>query len=217
MVLAVTNVTGFTCQPLPLTARNGATVLRIVVKAGYQIAPDGQLTLLAEHPEIVMEDKYWGKAGVSCIRYESDVILEKPHTDLVVNGCAMAPRGRAVKAMEVSLAYQRRTLKRLRVTGDRVWRRGTLGWAMSDPQPFTEMPLVYDRAFGGSDDGGSEARNRSGTGYASKIDGGFEGRPCPNVEFPDQLVSEVSDRPGARGVGRTVQALAATHVLCGNL
>lgn len=201
MVLAVSNSTGYTCQPLPLTARNGATVLRIVLKGGFDIASDGRLRPMDEHPEIVMEDVYWGEPGASCIRYESDVILDKPHTDLLVNGCARAPRGRVVKSMEVALAYRQRTLKRLRVTGDRVWRRGPLGWAMSEPEPFTAIPLVYDRAFGGSDEAGSEARNRSGTGYASRLDKSFEGRPCPNIEFVEQQIASVSDRPVPAGLG----------------
>lgn len=201
MVLAVSNTSGFSCLPLPLTARNGASVLRIVLKAGFAIAADGRTLPLDAQPEIVMEDQYWGDPGVSSIRYESDVVLEKPLTDLVVVGQAHAPRGRAVKALDVTLAYQRNILKRLHVTGDRMWRRGTFGWTMSEPQFFTAMPLRYDRAYGGTDEEGSEARNRSGTGYASKFDKGFEGRPCPNVEFPDQLIASVSNRPAPAGFG----------------
>lgn len=201
MVLAVSNASGFTCQPLPLTARTGATVLRIVLKAGFSIAADGHAEPLEVQPEVVMEDQYWGDPGASSVRYESDVVLDKPFTDLVVVGQAHAPRGRVVKVMDVTLAYQRRVLKRLRVTGDRSWIRGAFGWTMSEPQFFDAMPLRYDRAYGGSDEAGSEARNRSGTGYASRFDKQFEGRPCPNVEFPDQLIHSVSHRPDPAGLG----------------
>ena len=201
MVLAVTNTSGFTCQPLPLTARNGATCRASCRRLPSRFAADGRLDPFEQQPEIVMEDKYWGEPGASCIRYESDVILDKPSTDLVIVGHAHAPRGRAVKTMEVTLAYQRRTLKRLRVTGDRRWRRGAFGWTLSEPQVFTSMPLIYDRAYGGSDAAGSEARNRSGTGYASKFDKTFDGTPCPNVEFPDQLISSVTEAPMPAGLG----------------
>jgi len=201
MALALRNNSTFTCQPVPLTAKNGATILRIVLKAGFAIAGDGELVRADEQPEVVMEDQYWGEPGISSIRYESDIVLDKPHTDLVVNGHARAPKGRPVTQMDVALAYQGRVLKRLRVIGDRVWRTGAVGWRMTAPSPFTEMPITYDRAYGGSDIKGSEARNRSGTGFTSSANSDFEGTPAPNIEFADQLISTLADKPEPAGLG----------------
>jgi len=63
------------------------------------------------------------------------------------------------------------------------------------------MPIVYDRAYGGSDEKGSEARNRSGMGYTSSANHDFEGAPGPNIEFPKELISSLSDKPTPAGLG----------------
>jgi hypothetical protein len=201
MVLELRNNTPFTCQQLPLLDKKGANILRIVLKAGYEFTQDGGLQIAEDQPEVVMEDKYWGEPGQSSVRYESDVTLDKPHTDLVINGHAHAPRGRAVREMNVYVRYQERLLKRLRVFGDRVWKRGPLGWRKTTPKPFVKMPIVYDRAYGGSDEKGSEPRNRSGTGYASRLGNKFKGTPVPNIEFPNQLIKSPRDKPTPAGLG----------------
>lgn len=201
MVLAVHNHTPYSHQTLPLTARNGATILRIVVKAGFDIAADGRVAVSAKQPPVVVEDVHWGEPGVSALRYESEVILGKPKTDLLVNGSACAPGGEPVTHMDVGLAYQGKVIKRLRVTGDREWRRGPLGWQMSRAVPYTQLPVTFDRAFGGIDAEGAEPRNHAGVGYATNPGRAFEGSPVPNVEFADQLITSVSDRPRPAGMG----------------
>lgn len=201
MVLELNNRTSFTCQQLPLLDRKGANIFRIVLKAGYQFTTDGQLHEAEDHPEVLMEDDYWGEPGQSSVRYESDITLDKPHTDLVINGSAHAPRGRAVREMDVCVYYQERLLKRLRIFGDRKWKRGPLGWRKSTPQPFVKMPIVYERAFGGYDEKGSEARNRVGTGYTSNLDRKYNETPLPNIEFPKQLIVSPRDKPNPAGLG----------------
>lgn len=201
MPLDLNNNTPFSCEQLPLTDKKGANILRIVLKAAYQLNDKGQLEIANEQPEIVMEDKYWGAPAESSVRYESDVSLEKPFTDLIVNGHAYAPHGRTVQQMEVALTYQRQFTKRLRVFGDRVWEKGVLGWHMTRPKFFEKMPIVYDRAFGGADEKGSEPRNRIGTGYATKISEEVKGMPVPNIELPNELINSPTDRPTPAGFG----------------
>jgi hypothetical protein len=201
VALALRNETRFTCQPIPLTAKNGATILQIVVKGAFVVGSDSKMEKADEQPEVVMEDKHWGEPGVSSVRYESDIILDKPFTDLVINGHAYAPNGRTVTRMDVAVGYDGRLLKRLAVVGDRVWRPGPLGWRLTDPVPFRKIPIVYERAYGGSDKNGSEVRNRCGTGFASSLNGDYEGTPAPNIEFPDELIRQVSDRPVPAGLG----------------
>jgi hypothetical protein len=197
VVLDLRNQTPYTCQSLPLTAKNGATFLRIVLKGGFDILPDGQLLLAQEQPEVVMEDTYWGEPGKSSVRYESDVILGKPTTDLVVIGHARAPGDRPVEQMDVQVAYENRLIKRLRVFGDRQWWNARI----TRPAPFSAMPIIYDRAFGGSDEQGSEPRNRAGIGYSSAGSHTDDGMPVPNIEFPDQLIGNEDDRPAPAGLG----------------
>jgi len=201
MVLELRNNTPFTCQQLPLLDKKGANILRIVLKAGYGFTRDGQLQIAENQPEVVMEDKYWGEPGQSSVRYESDITLDKPQTDLVINGSAHAPRGQAVHEMNVNVYYQGQILKALRVFGDRVWKRGPLCWRKTTPRPFVKMPIVYERAYGGSDKKGSVARNRCGTGYASSLGRRFTGTSLPNIEFPEQPIRSPRNKPTPAGLG----------------
>jgi hypothetical protein len=201
MPLALQNNTPFACEKFALTAINGAGVLRIVLRGAFNAGMDGILRPAEQQPDIVLEDKYWGEPGESSIRYESDVVLDKPFTDIIVNGDVCTPKGRAETSQFASLHYDGRMIKRVQVFGDRKWRRGALGWQMTRPTPFSRLPLTYDRAYGGSDANGSEPRNRSGAGYSSSHGDAFDGTAAPNVEFPGQLIAGVSDHPAPAGFG----------------
>jgi hypothetical protein len=201
MPLELQNETPFACAHPPLTARNGADILRFVVRATYDIKRDGALGLAAKQSPVRFEDVYWGEAGKSSLRYESDVSLDKPFADVIVNGQAHAPNGRPATSVNVGLMVQDRVVKHMRVTGDRRWHYGVTGWRITDPKPFLTMPVTYDRAFGGMDAAGSEARNRAGTGYTSKLTTSFEGTPLPNVEHIDELIRTPGDRPRPAGLG----------------
>ena len=200
MSLELVNSTPFTCGRYALTARNGATFLRIVAKAAFDLLPGGQVRRAEAQPEIVLSDEFWGEPGKSAVKHESELLLYKPGTDLVVIGEACAPGDRPVTTMTVGLAYQGRRLKQLQITGDREWRRGMLGLVPSAPRPFTRMPITYDRAYGGSDQEGSEARNRSGMGYSTR-GANLEGAPLPNVEWSNDLIDNPSKRPTPAGFG----------------
>ena len=62
MPLELCNKTPFSCEQLPLTNKNGATILRIVLKAAYQLNDQGQLEIAQEQPEIMMEDSLLGRS-----------------------------------------------------------------------------------------------------------------------------------------------------------
>jgi hypothetical protein len=71
------------------------------------------------------------------------------------------------------------------------------------------MPLIYERAFGGSDHThekpkrqGSECRNPVGIGYHKHRDrNAITGTPLPNLEHPDHLIRDWSDTPPPVGLG----------------
>jgi hypothetical protein len=176
MPLDLENRTPFACGHPPMLAKNGATILRIIVRATYELADDGRLTLAPEQAPVRFEDAYWGEPAKSSLRHESDVSLEKPFTDVVVHGHACAPDGRPVTKMEVSLAVGS-SVKRLQVVGDRRWERSMGSWLMTPPSQFTTMPVTYDRAFGGMDAEGSESRNR--VGRATRPASARSSKACP--------------------------------------
>ena len=176
---------------------NDEEAFTIVVKAAYAIAPSGELALLSEQPAIVGADEFWGKPGESSVRYESELAPMKQQVDLVVNGSAYAPRGKPVRQMVVSLRVGDRE-KQLRITGDRTWRRRLfgigygLGFAARAPALFAEMPIRYERAFGGTDRGPKdETKRRSsltnpvGIGFKSTRRG-ITTTALPNVEYPNE-------------------------------
>jgi hypothetical protein len=77
---------------------------------------------------------------------------------------------------------------------------------MTPPEPFTMMPLVWERAYGGQDeteDGPvTEGRNPVGTGFRfRKGELDIDGTPVPNIEDPNALISSWHDRPAPVGFG----------------
>jgi len=75
---------------------------------------------------------------------------------VLVFGSCHAPEGRPVPLSYARVRVaptepdpQRTVDKKLFVFGDRYWKDGVLGKSMTDPIPFTTMPLGWERAFGG--------------------------------------------------------------------
>src|SRR5215470_12420689 len=70
------------------------------------------------------------------------------------------------------------------VFGDRVWRKSPKGLIPSEPEPFVEMPLANDRAFGGKVllEGLEipHPHNPAGRGFYLS-EGEAEGKPLPNL------------------------------------
>jgi uncharacterized protein YjbI with pentapeptide repeats len=81
--------------------------------------------------------------------------------------------------------------KELVVFGDRTWSL----FGMSEPAPFREMPLTWDRAFGGE----GFADNPKGRGLRSVEVDGKKVHPLPNVELPNKLLKSPSDKPAPAG------------------
>ena len=145
-------------------------------------------------PRLVAGTDYWDKKLVS---------------DFVVQGSAFAPDGKPLSRMRVVVQVEN-YVKRLDVIGKR-----TIDWksngkpSFSEAEPFTEMPLTYENAYGGIDwrtpvdDRGNPAvelllgfdhpgmypRNPFGKGYLVQRDP-VEGVELPNLEDPDELLTE---------------------------
>ena len=125
----------------------------VVVKGTFTLPPPGEAPKLAdEQVPLVDADQFTGEPGRSAPLVECDHALQKPYCDVLLNGSAYAPNGGAVERIAVGLqvgAWR----KAFAVWGDRTWRRSAIGYAPSDPLPFSRLPLSYDNAFGGTDEG----------------------------------------------------------------
>ena len=207
-MIGLTNRAGISSEGVVAFDVNGEQSFVVIAKATYEIVPGADLRLHAEQVPVAMADQHWGEPGVSSVRYEADIAPHKRHADLVLNATAWAPRGRSVTQISVELSTRTRT-KRLLVTGDRRWVTGLGGMRSTPPEPFVKMPLIYERAFGGTQaaSGAVDIRNPVGVGYsASSRD--VDGRSLPNIEDPRAVVARWNDKPapaGVAAVGRSWQ------------
>lgn len=191
--------------------RDGRELLIVAVKATYQIPPSGEDPELAkEQAKLVKADEFTGEPGRSAPLRETDFAPHKLNCDVVLNGSAYAPVGRTATAVEVSLRVGAMH-KSFFVFGDRYWQDFIL--PPSGPEPFTQMAISYDRAYGGTDFSEAEpdkiatyAENPIGIGYhplRSQRD--LVGKLLPNTSEDSGPISSVKGRyrPMAFGpVGR---------------
>jgi hypothetical protein len=181
--------------------RRGTEVWLVAVKCTFDVRPDGSTVVSAHQPPVLRAAEYTGAPGKSSLRFDSDLILTKKTTDVIVVGDAHAPGGRPVAEMDVGLRVGP-IQKILRVVGDRVW--GAFG--ASTPEPFVRMPLLYECAFGGVDgasanpERSTEWRNPVGTGFALSRDH-LRGVALPNIEYRDDRGGAWKDRPRPAGFG----------------
>src|SRR5690606_33596378 len=129
--------------------------LGVVLKATFRL-PEGVggiAELAEEQLPLVAEDEHYDGDATGSVRLERDLVPFKPRADIVLVGSAHVPGGRAATELDVGLRVGR-VQHVARVIGDRRWlfpSRAVLVPTMSRPEPFTTMPLVYERAFGGTD------------------------------------------------------------------
>lgn len=162
----------------------------VAVKATYDILADGSVKLAEEQLDPLLAPEYNGEDGVSSLRYEADLVAPKPTTDVLINGTAYAPNGKPSTNFIVG-ARIGRIQKAIRVRGHRIWYEGAFGPAASSAQPISELPITYERAYGGYDQTDPDpknqrmdSRNPVGCGVVAQPDSQL-GQPVPNFEYPN--------------------------------
>lgn len=202
------NTTPFPAEPFVSTDKLGQKCCTVVLKASFTVAEDGQCRPDDEQSALVYADEHYGDPGTTSTAHECDFVPHKPRIDILVHGSAIASQRRSVTELEVALAGPGLD-KRALVTGERTWVRRLAGIGPSPPRPFEAMPLVWDRAFGGSDLSSSkparhasELRNLVGVGFHVNGDAAtIEGTPLPNIERPAATMRAWSDKPEPIGFG----------------
>lgn len=174
----------------------------VAVKGTFDVHPDGHTTLAEQQNEPLLAPQYTAEPGLSSLRYAADLLLPKPTTDILVNGSAHAPGGRPSSEFTVSVQVGA-VKKRLLVHGDRTWDDGIFGSKPSRASPVLQVPLAYERAFGGYDSSDAdprrhrlEPRNPVGCGLMD-ASGRRIGALAPNFEYPDGDV----EKTGPAGFG----------------
>lgn len=152
-----------------------------------------------------MTDVHWGDPTTTSLRWPGQGVVARPGAEVYVIGSAYTPGGRPATAMRVQVRVGP-CAKTVQVTGTRVWRRGALGLRPGPPEPFTQLPLRYERSFGGTlvDTRGEivaqEARNPVGVGLAV-VESDAIDAPLPELEDPDEPLASWDQRVAPAGFG----------------
>lgn len=198
----VENLTPFADERAWVRSYDGSEIWLVVVKATFDVLKDGSTEVSAVQAPVLRSPEHFGEPTKSSVKYDTDLVLAKRGTDVIVVGQAHAPRGHRVTQLDCGIEVGE-LRKLLRVFGPRVWESG----GPSSPATFASMPLVWERAYGGADDAGADPAgidpypdNPVGCGFAASR-ASADGRMLPNIERPAELLSSWRDRPTPAGFG----------------
>jgi|CXWL01.1.fsa_nt_gi hypothetical protein len=180
----------------------------VVISATFEALPSKPVQLADIQLPVYDSDVYYGQPGSSSIRYEGEIALQKPFVDVLVNGSAYAPLGRKAERVTVSLRVGDIN-KVLQVSGDRKRRTGLFGATTTSPSSFETMPIVWERAFGGSVTEASnpnkchvDPRNPIGIGFQGALSSCHEIKTeIPNIEYFSQSLEFQETRSEPAGLG----------------
>lgn len=183
------NRTPFAAEQLLLLDEHAAQALTLIAKATFDLGTGSPVLAAAQAP-LVSSPRYRGAPGAGSLERDAEIGPLKAATDVLLLGHAHAAHAGATEAMvELRVGPLH---KRVQVFGDRRWARVGGRLQPGEPQPFEQMPLVWERAFGGP----AFDRNPVGVGYVRNAQAHDpEGGPLPNLEDPGALLREPGDAP----------------------
>jgi Uncharacterized protein conserved in bacteria (DUF2169) len=192
--------------------------LALIANRAYRIQLGGRASPLADVVPVTTEPLYAPSsnegAGRVLVEDAHAASMGKVFTDVLVRGTARSRRG-PVTTLETGVRVGA-ARKAVRAVGDRrivLGAGGALGFSAADP--FVEMPLIWDRAYGGRDHHAEALfakherprfaappelgrmgalavypRNGAGRGYGYDIERArFAGAAAPNLEDPTDAVT----------------------------
>jgi len=201
----VDNRTPFAFEPLFIADEDGRPIVATIVKATFDVSPQGVVSLGKEQAPVDFTGTPHGEPGKSSPRFEPETAFIKAGTDCVLLGHAVS----AYPTTQMDVGVRIGPVSQgVRVTGDRWWVDGAIGLTMSAPEPFRMMPLVYERAFGGWDrtsenerEHDFEPRNPVGVGFVGRKGSALAGSPLPNIEDPRRMLSSPGGKSAPVGFG----------------
>lgn len=118
----------------------------LVAKATFSWDSKGQTHLDSQTPVPIFEDDQWTDLG---ILPRDNLPRRDSAFEVIILGIARAPGGVPTSTMQVavSVGAEKRSIL---VFGDRQWHSIDNVMQISSPEPFQQIPLTYQRAFGGS-------------------------------------------------------------------
>ncbi|MBF2715073.1 DUF2169 family type VI secretion system accessory protein [Agrobacterium vitis] len=197
----------------------------VIVKATYEIAPSGRLLVAEEQAPMVFTDLCHGDVNVSSLWHPSDMVPNKPATDVIVNAVARTAGGDRKPSWECGIVIEDdngpKLEKWLQVTGPREWqprwkrdlserekgewrkhRRLFDRWILTEPEPISALPLHYEYAYGGEvpqgqDDNGNQAFDTDTCNPIGrgKLDQDWSDHTIPHPAPQIELLSEPIAQP----------------------
>jgi len=193
--MKIKNNTQFNVIAVPLIGPENANILTIIVKGTFNIISEKKATIFKNQIPIFFSDEL-NESGKG-LKFESDLAPYKPRADIVLVGSTYSKK--PVLSIDASLRVND-LVKTIRVFGDRKW--NALTGSPTKPESFTKMNIVYERAYGGIDEGEVFLENLSGMGFTShKSKKDKDLIDLPNIENPQNLINSLSDRPSPVGFG----------------
>lgn len=185
--MELVNHTMFPAAWIPGIGPERTLGISVIIKGTFRVSVGGSCESAGLQLPLFEADQFPDEDSTAAVVVESDYVLYKPRTDVVVLGKAQVPSGEPVQSCEVSVAVGKHT-KRVRAFGDRVWRADG---SISAPAAFTAMPLRFELAYGGHDpdpdaEVPDDSRNPVGKGYFTDA-AHAPGTSLPNLEDPDAL------------------------------
>jgi uncharacterized protein YjbI with pentapeptide repeats len=175
------NLTPFYWGPKVTSRKPPQPELAVAVRAVFKLIPGQPLEVIEDPIEQgFMSGELFAVEDIDQtgpLIYPGDFADWKPFSEALLKGTAYPPKGEDVTcAVGFGVGSWSKTL---RVTGRRVYEPGLVfGGSISEPKPFSAMPLDWANAYGG-------------TGYALNPGGrGFDSHELPNVEDPADPVTK---------------------------
>ena len=201
---ALDNRTPYHAQLLFAADENGFPLAYVIVKATFDLSARGNPRLAEQQRPILMAGEFYGDPASSSYKYEPEIAFVKSVTDVTLIGHAY-PRQAGDTQVDVTFSVGS-VRKTVRVFGRRLWVR-RLGFVdMTAAEPLDQVPLCYERAFGGWDSATPdpltsrfESRNPVGVGFKRREFA--EDMLLPNLEDPRKLLQQYGDTPPPAGFG----------------
>lgn len=194
-MLQLRNETGLPARLFALPDVDGVDALHVVVQATFALTPAAPL--LPEQRPVDLADVCEGDGDARWVRRPGVVHLPRRRTDVLVDGEAVAPGGRAVTVLDAAVEVGP-LLRAMRVYGPRSF-TGHAAPFCTAPAPFTRAALTPANAFGGRfGPGAFDARNPLGAGFVPpglRDLAALRDRPLPAVEDPADPLRAPGDAP----------------------
>lgn len=200
-MLQVANHTPFTAALSVFADAHGVETAYAVVKATFALGGPTPALAPVQLP-LLAADVFWGDPLTSSLRAPGEFALQKPATDVLLVGRAVA-QAPHTRVADVSVRVGP-LAKTLRVFGERHWEGSGSRLQPSPPLPWDRVPLRWELAFGGIEPGDGaardhEPRNPVGRGIVGRDLARLKGTPLPQIEDPAALIRTPEDRPAPAG------------------